>query len=101
MATYEHAECEVDFPVYASDAASAFASTAEMYTGTPVFGFKLVRPKFLFRELVSEVTEATEEWFNEEGWLKGEAEADEDLAHGRCHDFENVNEAIAFLRSQR
>lgn len=40
-----------------------------------------------------------QEWFWSEEWLKGEGEANEDIAAGRVKRFENVNDLIKDLQS--
>jgi len=60
------------------------------YMDVQVRGSEVVmRPKKLINK--------DQAWFWTERWQQGEREADADIAAGRVHSFDTVNEAIAFL----
>ena len=47
---------------------------------------------------ISEVAEHTQDWFWSEGWQVAERKAEADLAGGGVTEFEDVEDAIRFLR---
>jgi len=49
---------------------------------------------------VQKVIPRDEAWYWTERWQEGERQADADIAAGRTHRFDNVEEAIAFLHEE-
>ena len=54
----------------------------------------------LARRLDEEAIFNDQSWYWTSEWQAAEKEADEDIAAGRVHQFNNVNEAIKFLHKQ-
>jgi len=54
----------------------------------------------LARRLNEEAIFNDQSWYWTSEWQVAEKEADEDIAAGRVHQFNNVNEAIKFLHKQ-
>lgn len=55
----------------------------------------------LARRLDEEAVFDDQSWYWTPQWQAAEKEADEDIADGRVHRYNNVDEAIKFLKEQR
>lgn len=55
----------------------------------------------LARRLDKEAVFGDQSWYWTPEWQAAEKEADEDIATGRVHHFDNVDDAIKFLHEQR
>lgn len=49
---------------------------------------------------VKKLVDKEQAWFWTRRWQQGEREAEEDVASGRIHGFENAKEAVAFLHQR-
>jgi AbrB family looped-hinge helix DNA binding protein len=49
---------------------------------------------------VMKLVSKEQSWFWTERWQSGEREAEKDIRNGRVHQFENSDDAIAFLHKQ-
>lgn len=49
---------------------------------------------------VKKLIDKDQAWFWTERWQQGEREAEEDIASGRLHRFDNAEEAITFLHQR-
>ncbi len=49
---------------------------------------------------VKKLIDKDQAWFWTERWQQGEREAEEDIASGRLHRFDNAEEAVSFLHKR-